>query len=163
MDTQVRIKLRSSRAYFVLLLCIVLVLLLTISWLPLENGWRWFGYIGLLVSTVWLLRRDVALRSGRSCTSLVYGTDRQLTIEQRDGLRVSALVCADTLVSPWLILLNTASVNHGKRNLLLFPDAMAGEDYRRLQVLLRHSERTQSWGDNIVGSASGAVSGKSLL
>ena len=163
MDTKVRIKLRSSWVYFVLLFVVVLILVLTISCLPLESGWRWFGYSALLANMALLLRRDVALQSGRSCTSLVYGTDRQLTIEQHDGVKVSAEVCADTLVSPWLILLNTTSVSHGKRSLLLFRDAMAGEDYRRLRVLLRHSARTQSWGDNIVGSASGAVSGKSLL
>lgn len=144
MDTQVRIKLRPSRSYFVLLLVQVLVLLLTVSCLPLENGWRWFGYLGLLVGIVWLLRREVALQTGRCCTSLVYGKNRQISFELRNGELISGAVCADTLVTPWLILLNTTWANHGERSLLLFPDAMAGEDYRRLRVLLRNSERSQS-------------------
>lgn len=144
MGTQVRVKLRASRAYLVLLLVLALILSLAIFYLPLENVWRWFGYLGLLASVAWLLRRDVALQSGRSCTSLVYGKDRQLLLEQRDGVKISGVVCSDTLVAPWLILLNTASVSHGKRSLLLFSDAMTGEDYRRLRVLLRNSEWPQS-------------------
>jgi hypothetical protein len=59
-------------------------------------------------------------------------------------VQLSGVVCAQTLVTPWLLILNIASENHGKRNLLLFPDAMAGEEYRRLLVLLRNSERPQS-------------------
>lgn len=144
MDTSIRIKLSSSRSYFVLLLIVTFLLILTIFWLPLASGWRWSGYLVVVVIIAWLFWRDVALRSARSCISLSCRKDRSISLELRDGVQLSGVVCAQTLVTPWLLILNIASENHGKRNLLLFPDAMAGEEYRRLLVLLRNSERPQS-------------------
>jgi hypothetical protein len=144
MDTSVRIELSSSRAYFVLLLIVAFLLILTISWLPLATVWRWSGYLVVVVSIARLFWRDVALRAGRSCISLVCGKDRSISLKLLDGVQISGEVCAHTLVTPWVLILNIASESHGKRNLLLFPDAMAGEDYRRFLVLLRNSERPQS-------------------
>jgi hypothetical protein len=115
-----------------------------ISTLPIATGWRWMGYGGASVSAAWLLWRDVALQSGRSCISFVYGKDRHISLELRNGERMAGEVCADTLVSPWLVLLNVATAGHGRRSLLLLPDAMPANEHRRLRVLLRNSECLQS-------------------
>lgn len=143
MDTQVRITLHASRAHFVLLVVFAAISILMISTLPIATGWRWMGYLVAAVSTAWLLRRDVALLSRRSCIALVYGKDRHIALELRNGEKIAGEVCADTLVLPWLVLLNVATAGH-RRNLLLFPDAMPVDAHRRLRVLLRNSERLQS-------------------
>lgn len=143
MDTQVQIELRSSRAYLILSLVLALMLFLVISRLPLDDVLRWCVYLALAGVMSWLLWRDIALRSGHSCTSLVCGKDGRVSLVQRNGERVSGVLRADTLVLPWLILLNVDS-ERGGRSLLLFPDAMAGDAHRRLRVLLRNSEWPQA-------------------
>lgn len=144
MDTQVRITLHPSRTYFVLLSAAVLVLILLISVLPVANGWHSLGYLAVLAITTWLFWRDVVLQSGWSCRALVCDKNREVILGMGNGEQVSGELCADTLVSPWLVLLNVTTVSHGRRSLLLFPDAMAAEDYRRLRVLLRNSESHHS-------------------
>jgi hypothetical protein len=144
MDTQVRITLHASRAHFVLLVVSAAISILMISTLPIATGWHWMGYLVVAASTAWLLRRDVALLSRRSCIALVYGKDRHIVLELREGGQIAGEVCADTLVSPWLVLLNVATAGHGRKSLLLFPDAMPADGHRRLRVLLRNSERLQS-------------------
>jgi hypothetical protein len=62
----------------------------------------------------------------------------------RNGEQIAGMVRDDTLVTPWLVLLNVATASHGSRSLLLFPDAMPADDHRRLRVLLRYPERLQS-------------------
>ncbi|MDD2700961.1 MAG: hypothetical protein PHH36_06940 [Sideroxydans sp.] len=110
-----------------------------ISALPLDAGWRWGCYLAVLSNTAWLLGRDVLLRADRSCLALVCDKDRHVSLVLRNGEQMSGVVSADTLVLPWLVLLNMTADQHGKRSLLLFPDAMAGEEFRRLRVLLRNS------------------------
>ena len=144
MDTQVRITLHATRAHFVLLVVSATISILMISTLPIATGWRWMGYLVVAASSAWLLRRDVALLSRRSCIALVYGKHRHIALELRDGEQISGEVCADTLVSPWLVLLNVVTAGHGRRSLLLFSDAMPADGHRRLRVLLRNSERLQS-------------------
>ncbi|MDD5470339.1 MAG: hypothetical protein PHP05_00270 [Sideroxydans sp.] len=141
MDTQVRITLHASRTYFILLSTLAFILILMLSTLPVADGWRWIGYLGVSASTALLFRRDVALLSKSSCISLAYGTERHISLILRDGQQLSGRVRADTLVLPWLILLNVATDGHVRRSLLLFPDGMTAEDHRHLRTLLRHSAR----------------------
>jgi len=144
MDTQVRITLHASRALFVLLVVSTSLPILMISTLPVATGWRWIGYFGVSVGTAWLYWKNVALQSRRSCISFVYGKDRHISLELRNGEQIAGVVCADTLVTPWLVLLNVDTASRGRRSLLLFPDAMSADEHRRLCVLLRNSERLQS-------------------
>ncbi len=139
METPVRIILHPSKAYFVLLIAAACMSSLVLSALPLATGWRWGGCLGIAVSAAWLIGRDVLMLAGRSCISLACGKDRHVALALRNGEQMSGMVSADTLVLPWLVLLNMVVEHHGRRGLLLFPDAMAGEDYRRLRVLLRNS------------------------
>lgn len=139
MDTQVRITLHPSRTLFFLLAAIWFFIVLAITKLPLANGWHWLGYFGISASTAWLLWRDVALQSGRSCIAFVCGKDRHISLQLRNGLQSAGVVCADTLVFHRVVILNVAAVGHGTRSLLLFWDAMSADAHRRLRVLLRNS------------------------
>jgi hypothetical protein len=141
MDAPVRITLQASRVHLYLLIASASISLLIISTLPVEAGWRWVGYLAVSAGAARLFGRDAALQSKRSCIAFVCGKDRHISLELRDGARLSGAVCDDSLVSPWLVLLNVATDGHGRRSLLLFPDAMPADDHRRLRVLLRNSER----------------------
>ncbi|OHC90084.1 MAG: hypothetical protein A3J87_02795 [Sideroxydans sp. RIFOXYB12_FULL_59_6] len=112
---------------------------MAMSALPIATGWRWGGYLCVSAASAWLLARDALMLAGRSCISFSCGKDRHIALVLRNGGKISGELCADTLVSPWLVLLNMAADHHGRQSLVLFPDAMTGEDFRRLRVLLRNS------------------------
>lgn len=139
MGTRVRFTLHPSRTLFLLLAAFATLTILTLSQLPVASVWQWIGYSVASVHTAWLLWRDVALRSGQSCIALAYDKDRRVSLELRNGEQVSGVVRADTLVLPWLVLLNVAISGQGVRSLLLFTDAMTADAHRRLRVLLRNA------------------------
>ncbi len=144
MDTQVRITLYSSRIYAVLLFTLAIVSMLILSMLPVAAVWFWTGCVGVLASTSWLLHCDVLLKAQQSCVGFLCGKDRSISLALHNGEQLIGVVGGDTMVTPWLILLNVRVESHRRRSLVLFPDNMTGDEYRRLRVLLRHSEGVQS-------------------
>jgi hypothetical protein len=124
---------------FLLLAAFATLTILTLSQLPVASAWQWIGYSVVSVHTAWLLWRDVALRSCRSCIAFAYDKDRRVSLELRNGEQASGVVRSDTLVLPWLVLLNVAISGQGVRSLLLFTDAMPADAHRRLRVLLRNA------------------------
>lgn len=163
MDRQILIRPNFSHIYLLLLFTATLVSIATICMLPFDLGWRCAACAGVIAAAIRLFRRDVAMRARQSCTSLVCGADRRIVLEQKNGDQLDGQVCGDTVVTPWLISLTVAADGCRRRSLLLFPDSMSGNDYRRLCLLLRNSGRLQSRGCNTVGKACGVVNGKSLL
>jgi len=118
---------------------LLLVSILILFTLPVDTGWRSLGVSCAVAGAVWFVRRDGVLRSGSSCLALVCSQDGSVVLNLRSGRQISGKVTADTLVLPGLILLGIATDGHGRRSLLLLPDAMPAEDFRRLRVLLRYA------------------------
>lgn len=106
--------------------------------------------LSLALSTVALLwggyhlSLDAQLRMPHSCVAfrLEEGGDAVLVL--RNGGHVPCKLSADSLVTPYLVILNVAlSERRSGRSVLILPDSMGKDRYRRLRVALK-------WGDGAV-------------
>lgn len=64
-------------------------------------------------------------------------SDGQLEYHYQDGSIVTAHVESESTVMPWLVILLLRSTNGQRISLVLLPDAVASEDFRRLRLWLR--------------------------
>jgi len=141
MGMQLNYKLRPSR-FLALLFFLPCVLSLVSIWaLPLPVT----GLLALtLVVLCWsgyFLLLDANLSGERSCVAFRLGGQDEIVLVLRSGTHLSGRVSADSLVTPFLVILNVAlKERRGKRSLLVMPDTMGAESFRRLRVALK-------WGD----------------
>jgi toxin CptA len=92
----------------------------------------WGGYSLLL---------DANLRMGHSCVGFRLEDGEGIVLLLRSGRHLSCRVAPDSLVTPYFVILNvTLSEPRRGRSLMILPDAMETESFRRLRVALR-------WGD----------------
>jgi hypothetical protein len=105
---------------------IILFLVLTLSVLC------WGGYCLLL---------DANLRMGHSCVAFRLENREEIVLVLRSGSHLSGRVASDSLVTPYLVILNVVlSEQRRERNLLIMPDTMGAESFRHLRIGLQ-------WGD----------------
>lgn len=95
----------------------------------------------MLASLAYYLARDAWLRLGASCIGLV--TDAEgVVMLLRDGTQLPCRVLADSLVTPALVVLNVRPrAGRGARSVVILPDSLDAEAFRRLRVWLRWGER----------------------
>ena len=92
----------------------------------------WIGYYLLL---------EANLSMGHSCVAFRLEGQEEIVLVLRNGLHVPGWVSADSLVTPSLVILNVVlKEQRGRRSLLILPDTMGAESFRRLRVALK-------WGD----------------
>jgi toxin CptA len=136
--------LRSSRllALSLSLLCIVSLALAWSQPLPTAGSiiltllvLGWGGY-HLALSNLRLQHSCVAFR-----------LEAGVVLVLRNGRHVPCEMARDSLVTPWLVILNVKLIEQrAARSLVLPPDAMDAQSFRRLRVALR-------WGDRAVQGA----------
>lgn len=134
-------KLRPSRflALLFLLLCVISLVLLWLLPLPTlvllaltAAVLCWGGYCLLLHANLHL---------GNSCVAFRMEDGEEIVLVLRSGRHLSGQVSPDSLVTHYLVILNVVlSEQRGGRSLLILPDAIGVESFRRLRVALR-------WGD----------------
>jgi len=60
----------------------------------------------------------------------------------RNGSHIPGRLLPDSLVTSYLVILNIVlNEQRGRRSLLIMPDAMGAESFRRLRVVLRWGEK----------------------
>jgi hypothetical protein len=92
----------------------------------------WGGYHLLL---------DASMRLQHSCVAFRLEEGEGIVLVLRNGRHLPCRVARDSLVTSYLVILNVVlSEQRGSRSLVILPDAMAVESFRRLRVALR-------WGD----------------
>ena len=141
MGMQLSYKLRPSRSLTLLFFLLGALSLVSIWKLPLPVA-------GLLLLTVaatcWIgyyLLRDAKLSMGHSCVAFRMEGQEEIVLVLRNGLHVPGRVSADSLVTPSFVILNVAlKEQRGRRSLLILPDTMGADSFRRLRVALK-------WGD----------------
>lgn len=135
-------KLRPSRflALYLFILCVAAIMAL---WqLPLPT-WALFA------STLWIfswggyhLVLSANLAMGRSCVAFRLEEQEGVVLVQRDGRHLSCKMAQDTLVTPYLVILSVMpEERRWRRQLLIPPDAIGQESFRRLRVALRWGGR----------------------
>jgi toxin CptA len=83
-------------------------------------------------------RRFAFLASPNSIVALEFDSENALNFQKRDGTRHACQVMATSFVSPYLTLLNLKSAETGARcHLVILPDSLEKEDFRRLRIWLR--------------------------
>jgi toxin CptA len=130
--------LHSSRslAISLLLLCTVS---LTSVWLMLP---RTIGAIVLSAAVLvlglyhFLLNANLSLQ--HSCVAFRLEEREEIVLVLRNGKHLPGRVSHDSLVTPHLVILNIVlSEQRGGRSLVMLPDAMSADSFRRLRVVLR--------------------------
>jgi hypothetical protein len=141
MGMQLNYKLRPSR-FLALLFCLLCLLSLVSIWmLP-------FPVAGLLVLTLvvlcwtgYYLLLDANLGGKRSCVAFRLEGQDEIVLVLRSGTHLAGRVSTESLVTPFLVILNVAlKERRGRRSLLIMPDTMGAESFRHLRVALK-------WGD----------------
>ena len=94
----------------------------------------------LLFSLGYFLLRDAWLRLPESCTALEISPEGIILV-RRDGVRLPCMLRSGSVVTPWLTVLNLLpqGMRLG-RGIVLLPESMETESYRRLRVWLRWGE-----------------------
>ena len=143
MGMQLSYKLRPSRSLALLFVLLCVLSLVSIWMLPLPVA-------GLLVLTLivlcwaaYYLLLDANLSRGRSCVAFRLEGQDEIVLVLRSGTHLSGRVSADSLVTPFLVILNVAlKERRGRRSLLVMPDTMGAESFRHLRVALKWGDKT---------------------
>ena len=140
-------KLRPSRQLAALLF-LASALSLVSSWLlpvPLLAILALTGLI--LYGAVSCMLLDAGLRRMHSCVAFRLEDREEIVLVLRNGMHLPGRISPDSLVTPYLVILNVVlREQRGKRSLQIMPDAMGADSFRRLRVALR-------WGDRPVAQA----------
>lgn len=90
---------------------------------------NWVGYH---------LSLDAQLRLQHSCVAFRLEEKGEAMLILRNGRHVPCKLSADSLATPYLVILNVVlNEQRGKRSLLVLPDSMGVEKFRRLRIALR--------------------------
>jgi len=129
--------LRGSRllALF-LVLCAGFSLMLLFS-LPLSPLWQWVGASAVLAPAGFVLLRDAWQRLPQSCLKFGADSNRGISLYLRGGEAFGGRVEDSSFVSPWLTLINLVGDGGKRRSLVILPDSLDREEFRRLRVRLR--------------------------
>ena len=109
-------------------------------------GWTTVGLaVAVLGSYVWLVAHHALLWHPRSVRRLRWGSGGRWQVGSRDGQELSATLSPDSFVRPWLTILRLRPESGGLvRNVVLLPDMLDAEAFRRLRVRLRLEQGVQT-------------------
>ncbi len=94
--------------------------------------------LSVLASFLWLATRYALLMQPGAVVWLLWRTGNDWLIGARNGTRTTAHLNPESFVRPWLTVLLLAPASGGPtRNVVIFPDSLDAESFRRLRVRLR--------------------------
>lgn len=90
-------------------------------------GWGLYGF--------WL---DANLSLQHSCVAFRLDGQEEIMLVLRNGKHLPGRLSSDSVATPYLIILNIAlGEQRGWRSLVILPDSMGRDNFRRLRVVLR--------------------------
>jgi toxin CptA len=106
--------------------------------LPLPIGLKLVAALVICISPVFYLRRNARLAAPNSIIALEVKEDCTCAIETRSGKRLDCIVLPTSYVSASLTILNLKAEGEMlARHVVILPDSINPEDFRKLRVLLR--------------------------
>ena len=139
--------LRSSRQLAALLALAGVASLLLVCWLPLPATLRFTLVLLLPAATGYALLRDALRLLPWSVTALQLAGDGTLRYRTRDGRWRGARLLGDSCVTAWLtVLVLVPAGSRFARGVVLLPDSLGREDYRRLRIQLRWCDMAAAGG-----------------
>jgi hypothetical protein len=136
-------KLRPSRSLALLFFFLSVISLVSLWLLPLPAFWLFVLTVAVLCWTGYNLLLSANLRMGHSCVAFRLEEGDAIVLVLRNGMHLSGRVSADCLVTPYIVILNVELSEQRKgRSLLILPDIMGADSFRRLRVVLRWGDRS---------------------
>lgn len=91
----------------------------------------------VLFSLGYHLQRKAWLSAPSACVAMTLEGD-QVALTMRDGARLDGPIARDSLVTPWLTVLNVLPQDaRFVRSVVILPDSMDAESFRQLRVWLK--------------------------
>jgi toxin CptA len=112
--------------------------------LPLPIGLKLVITLVICISLVFYLKRNARLASPNSIIELQIDEDCACIIDMRNGKRLDCILLPTSYVSASLTILNLKT--NGEllaRHVVILPDAINSDDFRKLRVLLRWKFKTK--------------------
>jgi toxin CptA len=108
-------------------------------WLaPLPVGLSLTGTLALSLHLVWVLRRHAWRNAAGALIELEFLDDCSILAGSRAGMREAYRVAGSSFASPLLTVLNLRPEAGGRtRSVLILPDSVDADGFRRLRVWLR--------------------------
>jgi toxin CptA len=131
-------KLRPSRSLSLLIILLCFGALALLWLLPVSIPWSIVLSMVVLSWSGHCLLFDANLRMGHACVAFRLEEHDGIVLVLRNGRHLPGRVSSDSLVTPYIVILNVAlhELRRG-RSLLIMPDTMGAESFRRLRVVLR--------------------------
>ena len=129
--------LRSSRILKCYLLASCLVVLFVLAQIEENIFGRLLGAILVLISGTSVYLNLAQLGAAGSVIAFRLEKEHGITLTRKDGLLLKGTLAKSSFVTSFLILLNIRTNDFGKHSLVLLPDSMDCDSYRRLCVELR--------------------------
>lgn len=115
--------------------CAAIILILQVS---LPHWQQAIAITALLASLVFYIRRTALLLSREAAVAIEVASDDSFSVQTRRGDWLACEVLGSTYVASFLVVLNLREIEAGKvRHVVILPDSIDGEDFRRLRVWLR--------------------------
>lgn len=139
--SQSHFTIHPSRSLFWFLLTACGFLLVILSQFAWVFGW-WISCALLVAGTcIFVTLRDARLQLAHSCIAFKLEDENRITLILSNGQHWAGDISSGGVVMPFLVILNIKSDEHGRKDLVLLPDSMCTDDFRRLCVLLRWSQK----------------------
>ena len=134
-----KITLRPSRILFAILVAAHGGVIAVVAIMSMPLWLELIAITTLAVNLVVELRRTALLRTPNSVVAIEIGSDDTLSIQTRRGNWISECeVLESTYVAAFLAIVNLREPEMGAvRHVVLLPDSIEAEDFRRLRVWLR--------------------------
>ena len=91
----------------------------------------------LAASAYFIHLRHISLTHARAVVRLTWTRHGDWRLVTADGMEQGADLLGDSYVHPWLVVLNFSLPRRGRASVVLFPDSLHADDFRRLRVRLR--------------------------
>lgn len=128
-----------SSCRLVTILCLAHLITAGFLWplaLPLEI--KAIIIVLLIISLLYYLRKDALLSANDAVIALQLKEDMCCIVTTRSGQSIACRILGSTFVAPYLTVMNLQPV--GKffmRSVVILPDSIKGDEFRRLRVWLR--------------------------
>jgi toxin CptA len=94
--------------------------------------------LAIAVSLIYFMARDAALHTAGSIVALELRDDGEIACQTRDGAWLDCALLGSSYVSPGMTVVNLRPRGRmGARRVILVPDNVDAEDFRRLRTWLR--------------------------
>jgi toxin CptA len=111
--------------------------------LPVPVTGQALSGVAIAASLIYYLARDAALHAASSIVALELRAGREISCLTRSGAWLDCVPLGTSYVSAWLtVIVLRARGSWSTRRVILVPDNIAAEDFRRLRAWLRWSNES---------------------